>query len=83
MMDKFTMLTHHRIVEYVRNLRRGQTTEHEDEELLMLDLVKEYTYSNIPQLATNGAPRLDGQEIVVRNHSPQPNPNESSMQPPS
>lgn len=77
MMNKPTMLMHHRIVKYVKNLRRGQTTEHEDEEPLMLDLVKEYSNFKIPQLATNGAPRFDGQEIVVRNHSQQPNPDES------
>ena len=66
------MLTQPRIVKYIKNVRRGQTTEHEDEKLLMLDLVKEYGDLDIPTLTTEGAPKSEDQEIVVRSRSQQP-----------
>ena len=44
-------------------------TEHEDEEPLMLDLVKEYSNFNRPASATEEAPKSEGQEVVVRSHS--------------
>ncbi|KAL8796509.1 MAG: hypothetical protein Q9195_001183 [Heterodermia aff. obscurata] len=53
------------IVKYVKNLRRGQMTKHEDEEPLMLDLVKEYSNFHIPASANEGALKSEGKEIVI------------------
>ena len=63
------MLMQPRIVKYIKNVRRGQTTEHEDEEPLMLDLVKDYSNFDNSTFAIEGAIRTEGQETVVRSHS--------------
>ena len=66
------MLTQLRVVKYVNDVRRGQTTEYEDEEPLMLNLVKEYSNFSIPTLAIEGGPKSEDQEVVVRSRSQLP-----------
>lgn len=56
-----------RIARYIKNLRKGQANESEDEEQLMLELVKEYGTFDQARPGLEGPNPHNGEVVVCNN----------------